>query len=99
MADKYGCMKYVKFKHQVCEAIWNEKDSKWKLQGEDIDGKKTIQDQCDVLISASGALNSWKWPRIPGLHDFKGKLMHSANWDESYDYSVRYVAKEGSEVY
>lgn len=46
-------------------------------------------DQCDVLISATGALNNWKWPNIPGLHDFKGKLMHSACWDESYDYTVR----------
>lgn len=45
-------------------------------------------DQCDVLISATGFLNEWKWPNIPGLHDFKGKLMHSARWDESYDYSV-----------
>ncbi|GES63084.1 flavin-binding monooxygenase [Aspergillus terreus] len=96
VADKYGCMKYVKFKHQVCEATWNEKDSKWKLKVEDIDGKKTLQDQCDVLISASGALNSWKWPRIPGLHDFKGKLMHSANWDESYDYSGKRVAVIGN---
>jgi cation diffusion facilitator CzcD-associated flavoprotein CzcO len=24
--------------------------------------------------------SKWKWPAIPGLHDFKGKLVHSANW-------------------
>ncbi|KAL4898718.1 hypothetical protein BDV59DRAFT_197596 [Aspergillus ambiguus] len=96
VVEKYGCMKYVKFKHQVCGATWNETESKWKLQVEDIDNKSTIQDQCDVLISASGALNSWKWPRIPGLHDFKGKLMHSASWDESYDYSGKRVAVIGN---
>ena len=45
-------------------------------------------DSCDVLLSASGVLNSWKWPSIPGLHTFKGKLLHSAKWDEEYDYSV-----------
>ena len=48
----------------------------------------TFSDSCDVLISATGALNEWKWPAIPGLHDFKGKLLHSANWDEDYDLSV-----------
>jgi hypothetical protein len=53
-----------------------------------IDNDEIFEDQCDVLVSASGALNEWKWPTIPGLHDFKGKLIHSANWDESYDYSV-----------
>jgi cation diffusion facilitator CzcD-associated flavoprotein CzcO len=48
----------------------------------------TFSDQADVLIQATGALNNWKWPNIPGLQDFKGKLLHSASWDEEYDYSV-----------
>ena len=46
------------------------------------------QDECDIMIQATGALNNWKWPKITGLHDFKGKLMHSASWDENYDYAV-----------
>lgn len=49
---------------------------------------EVFEDTCDVFLSASGVLNNWKWPSIPGLHKFKGKLLHSANWDESYDYSV-----------
>ena len=28
----------------------------------------------------------WKWPAIPGIHDFKGHKVHSADWDHSYDY-------------
>lgn len=56
---------------------------------QDVDSGLVYTDEADVLISATGALNNWKWPGIPGLHDFKGKLMHSAKWDESYDYSVR----------
>lgn len=47
-----------------------------------------FSDQCDVVIQATGALNDWKWPNISGLHDFKGKLMHSASWDENYDHKV-----------
>jgi cation diffusion facilitator CzcD-associated flavoprotein CzcO len=31
-------------------------------------------------------LNNWKWPDIEGIHDFKGPLMHSANWDHSVDF-------------
>jgi cation diffusion facilitator CzcD-associated flavoprotein CzcO len=46
-------------------------------------------DSCDVFISASGVLNDWKWPSIPGLHNFKGKLLHSAKWDQDFDYSAR----------
>jgi len=34
-------------------------------------------------------------PDIRGLHSFKGNLMHSANWDQSVDYSGKRVAVIG----
>ena len=39
----------------------------------------------DFLISAVGQLNSPKYPEIAGIDTFKGKMMHSARWDWSYD--------------
>lgn len=54
----------------------------------DIDSGTAYKDDCDILIQATGALNNWKWPNIPGLHGFKGKLLHSATWDEDYEYTV-----------
>ena len=50
--------------------------------------RSVFTDSCDLLFSATGALNEWKWPDIPGLDKFRGKLLHSANWDEDYDYQV-----------
>ena len=47
-----------------------------------------VEDSCDILISGTGPLNDLKWPDIPGLQSFKGKLLHSAKWDESYDWTV-----------
>ncbi|KAL4927567.1 flavin-containing monooxygenase [Aspergillus undulatus] len=96
VSEKYGCEKHIKFKHQVCGATWDNLRSKWTLQVKNLDSGETIEDECDVVVSASGALNEWKWPSIEGLHDFKGKLMHSANWDESYDYSGKRVAVIGN---
>lgn len=26
------------------------------------------------------AYSNWKWPSIPGLHNFKGHLVHTAEW-------------------
>jgi cation diffusion facilitator CzcD-associated flavoprotein CzcO len=40
--------------------------------------------EAEVVISATGLLNKWKWPTIEGLHEFQGKLLHSANWDTSW---------------
>jgi cation diffusion facilitator CzcD-associated flavoprotein CzcO len=36
------------------------------------------------VINATGCLNNRKWPEIAGLKDFEGKLLHSANSDESW---------------
>ncbi|PYH91890.1 flavin-binding monooxygenase [Aspergillus ellipticus CBS 707.79] len=96
VVDKYGCEKHIKFKQQVSEAVWHEEDGQWKLQIKDLDSDSVYQDHCDVLISATGFLNAWKWPDIPGLHDFKGKLMHSARWDEDFDCSGKRVAVIGN---
>jgi len=40
--------------------------------------------------------SNWRWPDIPGLHDFNGKLLHSAHWDNSYDFQNKTVAIIGS---
>ncbi|KAJ5166262.1 uncharacterized protein N7482_005043 [Penicillium canariense] len=96
IVDKYGCMKYIKLKQRVDEATWDDQNSKWHIQIHDVDSGSTYRDQANILIQATGALNNWKWPSIAGLHDFKGKLLHSASWDEDYDYSNQRVAVIGN---
>lgn len=32
MAEKYGCMKYIKLKQAVVEAVWDDSKSKWQLK-------------------------------------------------------------------
>jgi cation diffusion facilitator CzcD-associated flavoprotein CzcO len=41
-------------------------------------------------------VNQWKWPDIPGLHDFKGKLVHSAGYDPTYPITGKRVALIGA---
>jgi cation diffusion facilitator CzcD-associated flavoprotein CzcO len=40
-------------------------------------------------------VSNWKWPNVEGLEKFRGKLVHSANWDESTDFGGRRVAVIG----
>ncbi len=35
-------------------------------------------------------------PKIPGLDNFKGKLIHSAQWDEKYPFEDKTVGIIGS---
>lgn len=40
-------------------------------------------------------MNDWQWPSIPGLHDFKGDLVHTANYDTTLDLTGKNVALIG----
>lgn len=55
-----------------------------------------IDDAAEFFINGGGVLNKWKWPDIKGLHDFKGKLMHSAKYEEGYDLKGKKVAVLGA---
>ncbi|KAM0521289.1 hypothetical protein ACHAPE_002767 [Trichoderma viride] len=75
-AKKWDLERHMLFNSKVIDSIWDECSGKWRLkvdhQGE------TINDECDVLINATGFLHKWSWPNIEGLHNFKGKLAHTA---------------------
>ncbi|KAI9730358.1 MAG: hypothetical protein M1834_005868 [Cirrosporium novae-zelandiae] len=85
VARKYNVKKYIRFAHLFKSAEWLEESGKWEITLERLCDKEVIKDHADVLLKATGLLNTWHWPDISGLHDFKGKLLHSADWDESYN--------------
>lgn len=93
---KYGLDRYCKTKHQVISAQWIKQDGQWHVQIQDLCTGKTISETCDILINAAGVLNNWRWPEIPGLHDFKGHLIHSAKWDENIDLKGKAVGLIGN---
>ena len=93
-AHKYDVEKYTKYNHSIVDARWNDQAGKWNLKVRDAAGK-TFDDQCDVFVNAAGVLNKWKWPSIDGLQDFEGKLLHSASWDQSYDFTDKRVGVIG----
>jgi len=43
---------------------------------------ETFEDDADVVITARGTLNEPKYPKLPGMKDFKGEIMHSATWND-----------------
>ncbi|KAH0847215.1 hypothetical protein AYO21_02604 [Fonsecaea monophora] len=93
-ADKYDLHPNIKLNSKVLSATWVEDKGIYEVEV-DVEGRK-INDWCHVIINGTGFLNDWKWPKIEGLHDFKGKLLHSANWDSSVDYTDKTVAVIGT---
>lgn len=77
----------MKFNTAITEARWDEDGSKWHITAVRTapDGtKEEVRDTCDVFVCASGVLNNWKWPEIKGLDTFKGRVIHTADWDQDY---------------
>lgn len=89
--------KYVKLKHKIEHAQWDATNGVWKFKVRDVASGTVIDDEAEFFINAGGVLNNFKWPSdIPGLHDFKGKLMHSAAYEEGYPLEGKRVAVIGA---
>lgn len=82
-------------------AKWDDAEKKWKIEVK-VDGSKDSEFgseytiKSDFLVSAVGQLNQPQLPNIKGVDEFKGKLMHSARWDWSYDLRGKKVAIIGN---
>jgi cation diffusion facilitator CzcD-associated flavoprotein CzcO len=88
--------KYVKLRHQVTHVEWDGDAGLWRLKIFNLEKKEIIEDNAEFFINAGGVLNNWKMPDIPGLGDFKGKIMHSANYEEGYNLAGKRVAVIGA---
>ncbi|KAG9237258.1 flavin-binding monooxygenase [Amylocarpus encephaloides] len=95
VAEKYGVARYVKLSRKVTSCRWNDGAKKWEITVEDTTTGQVVKDDADVLISARGNLNDISWPNIHGLDSFKGELMHSAAWNQRYDFTNKKVGVIG----
>jgi cation diffusion facilitator CzcD-associated flavoprotein CzcO len=95
-ANKYGLMKFVKTQHHVAGAHWNHQQGGYDVTIKNLKTDQEFHNHCDILINASGILNNWKWPAIPGLEKYKGVLLHTANWDDTVSLDGKHVGLIGN---
>ncbi|RSL45330.1 hypothetical protein CEP54_014312 [Fusarium duplospermum] len=95
LAKKYDQYRFIKLGHQVVGARWISSEGIWRIKVKVLETDTIIEDWCHFMIAASGILNNWKWPDIPGLHSFKGELMHSGAWETGTTWEDKTVAVLG----
>ncbi|CAK7224672.1 hypothetical protein SCUCBS95973_005597 [Sporothrix curviconia] len=95
-ATKYDLRKYVQLEHQVIGAYWDNQKGGYDVKIKDCKNGVIVSDYCDILINASGILNNWRWPAIPGLDKYKGTLLHTANWDPNTVLDGKHVGLIGN---
>lgn len=90
VARKYDLYRFVRFSSEVTEATWDQSSSQWKavvkvLAGKEAEACQSYTIETNFLVAGLGQLSE---PYRPGIADetsFRGKIMHSARWDWSYD--------------
>jgi cation diffusion facilitator CzcD-associated flavoprotein CzcO len=79
IGEKFGFYDKALFHTIVTSLSWVEGIRRWRIttnRGDVIDAR--------FVTMAGGLMNMPKLPGIPGIHEFKGKMFHTARWDYGY---------------
>ena len=91
VADKYDVRRHMRFNSAVEGARWDEDGHRWEValaDGDTVTGS--------LLITATGVLSQPRKPDIPGLEDFEGRIIHTTDWDDTYEFRGRRVGVVGT---
>ncbi|MDT5344009.1 MAG: hypothetical protein QOE52_3193 [Mycobacterium sp.] len=91
VADKYNVRRYMRFNTTVEGAQWDDEAQVWRVA---LAGGETLDAQ--FLVAATGFLSQPRLPDIPGIDTFAGRIIHTADWDDSYSVQGRRAAVIGT---
>ncbi|KAI0553212.1 putative flavin-binding monooxygenase [Xylaria curta] len=93
---KHNLDRYIRFQHKVLAADWSSETNQWKVTAEH-DGQ-TKEFRANWVILGTGYYD-YENPLkavIPGIENYKGKIIHPQHWPEDYDHSGKKIAVIGS---
>ncbi|WP_067474432.1 flavin-containing monooxygenase [Actinomadura hibisca] len=91
VADSHGLGKHVTFDAEVTGLAFDEAAGSWTAttaDGRDFTAR--------TVVMATGPLADVHLPRLPGVDDYTGHLVHSARWDHDHDMTAEQVAVVGT---
>lgn len=96
VAEKYGIDHRTRFGKMVETARWKEEGQFWEVVVKDVKTGEKVVKRSRVLVSAVGNLSVPRPCEIPGNEEFQGRLFHSAQWDNSFDWENKDVVVLGN---
>lgn len=90
VVDKSGLRDRIVTDCELTGATWDGVRSVWNV--ETSKGSVTA----DVVVAATGALSTPKFPQVPGVEKFAGTMFHSATWNHDHDLTGERVAVIGT---
>lgn len=90
VVDTYGLREHFRFNTRISSVVWDESSQLYQLTT--TDGSRY---RFKYVISAVGLLNVPNHPDWPGRKSYKGKVVHTARW-EDHDFRGKSVAVVGT---
>ncbi|MCV7151956.1 flavin-containing monooxygenase [Mycolicibacterium pyrenivorans] len=91
MTDQFGLRPLIRFDTEVTGLSFDEACGVWTATT-----KQRKKFQARTAVLASGPLADHKLPGIRGIETYRGHKVHSAAWDEDYDFTGKRVAVIGT---
>ena len=91
VADQHGVLPHIRFNTRLTDARFDDSSGHWHLAT--AAGQRL---RAQFFVCSTGPLSQARFPGIPGLADFKGRLLHSARWDPGADLAGQRVAVIGT---
>lgn len=95
VSRKYGVHEKTSFGHDVVRARFDEQRQEWRLTIA-VDGGQAIEHTASVVVSASGLFTTPRSLQLPGQQRFRGRIVHTTDWNETLDCAGRKVAVIGN---
>lgn len=91
LVDRFELRPLMRFRHNVKALTFDETRGVWTIN---VAGKQNVYARC--VVAAQGPLANPSLPDIAGIDSFAGKILHSARWDNGYDFTGKRVAVTGT---
>jgi len=91
IADAHGLRPHLRLSVDVERSVWDGSRQVWQVH---LAGGEVLE--TDVLVSGIGALVKPSLPKLPGLADFTGSVLHTARWRDDVSLVGKRVALIGT---
>lgn len=97
-ATEAGIDEHIRYGHNVLRAAWSTEEARWTVEAQRTDTGETVVMTAGWLFCATGyyRYDEGFTPKIPGLEDFQGQVIHPQHWPEDFDAKGKEVVVIGS---
>jgi len=95
VVDRFDLQKNIEFETRVLGCEWNEQSRRWRVNVQK--GAEPVRVvEADAVLLAHGIVNRPSIPKLAGLEEFRGAVMHTTRWDESVPLEGKRIAQIGT---